>query len=101
MRDIFALRWKNVCVEYLVPFLFPSSFCENNFVEERDKGDDFFLRRIEVGGIFRRSYSDDDNINKAESFSERTVGDREYTENIRNSEKMDFSQIEMNVKINH
>lgn len=23
MRDIFALRWKNVCVKYLVPFFFP------------------------------------------------------------------------------
>lgn len=46
---------------------------------------------IEVGDIFRRSYSDDDSINKAESFFERTVGDRVITESTRKSETMDFS----------
>jgi len=38
---------------------------------------------IGVGDIFRRFYSDDDNINKAESFFERTVGDKVIMESTR------------------
>jgi len=63
-----------------------------------------FQEVIVVGDIFRRFYSDDDSINKAESFFERTVGDKIIMESTKKNEKNEFfidvPMSGMNMKIN-
>lgn len=60
-------------------FFFPFFLVENDFLDDRDEGKNHFFppfspqKTIEVGNFFGRSYSDDDNLSQAMSFSGRTV----------------------------
>lgn len=59
---------------------FSFSLFMDNFLKDRDKRNMIFppfplQEIIEIDDHFRRFYSDDDNLNKAVSFSEGTVGD--------------------------